>query len=191
MSIQSEITRIESAKTAIATAIEGKGVTVPDGTLLDGMASLIESIEAGGVGNVVFGSFVLSDSSEIIIENAFQYDYAPEIFGVCEFSPSLKHSDTSHTVIRLNSLIAKGYNTIKDPTYNYSINYSSAGQFTRRISSDIYSSFTSTFRVGNSLYNFMEGIIDGSTRNLRFKPLSDGGGFIAGRTYYYFLIFRS
>lgn len=47
MSIQSEITRIESAKTAIATAIEGKGVTVPDGTLVDGMAPLIESIETG------------------------------------------------------------------------------------------------------------------------------------------------
>ena len=50
MSIQTEITRIESAKTAIATAIEGKGVTVPTGTKLDGMAPLIESIEAGGVG---------------------------------------------------------------------------------------------------------------------------------------------
>lgn len=53
MSVQSEITRIESAKTAIATAIEGKGVTVPDGTLLDGMAALIESIEAGGSDYIV------------------------------------------------------------------------------------------------------------------------------------------
>ena len=35
---------------SIVAAIEGKGVTVPDGTLLDGMASLIESIEAGGGG---------------------------------------------------------------------------------------------------------------------------------------------
>lgn len=50
MSIQTEITRLESAKAAIKTAIEGKGVTVPDGTLLDGMAALIESIEAGGSG---------------------------------------------------------------------------------------------------------------------------------------------
>lgn len=33
---------------SIVAAIEGKGVTVPDGTLLDGMASLIESIETGG-----------------------------------------------------------------------------------------------------------------------------------------------
>lgn len=48
MSIQTELTRITNAKAAIKTAIEGKGVTVPDGTLLDGMAALIESIEASG-----------------------------------------------------------------------------------------------------------------------------------------------
>ena len=50
MSIQTELTRITNAKAAVKAAIEGKGVTVPDGTLLDGMAPLIESIEAGGVG---------------------------------------------------------------------------------------------------------------------------------------------
>ena len=48
MSVQTELTRITNAKAAIKTAIEGKGVTVPPDTLLDGMASLIESIEAGG-----------------------------------------------------------------------------------------------------------------------------------------------
>lgn len=48
MSIRTELARITNAKAAIKTAIEGKGVTVPDGTLLDGMAALIESIEAGG-----------------------------------------------------------------------------------------------------------------------------------------------
>ena len=48
MGIQTELTRITNAKAAIKTAIEGKGVTVPDGTLLDGMAALIDSIEAGG-----------------------------------------------------------------------------------------------------------------------------------------------
>ena len=48
MSIQTNLTRITNAKSAIKTVIEGKGVTVPDGTLLDGMAALIESIEAGG-----------------------------------------------------------------------------------------------------------------------------------------------
>ena len=48
MSIQTELTRLTNAKAAIKTAIEGKGVTVPDTTLLDGMAALIESIEIGG-----------------------------------------------------------------------------------------------------------------------------------------------
>ena len=56
MSIQTELTRITNAKTAIKTAVEGKGVTVPAGTLLDGMASLIESIEAGGGGGSGTGS---------------------------------------------------------------------------------------------------------------------------------------
>ena len=51
MSIQTELTRITNAKAAIKTAIEGKGVTVPDGTLLDGMAPLIEAIEASGGGS--------------------------------------------------------------------------------------------------------------------------------------------
>lgn len=48
MSIVSEVKRLKDAKTAIQTAIEGKGVTVPDATMLEGMAALIDSIEAGG-----------------------------------------------------------------------------------------------------------------------------------------------
>ena len=63
MNVQTEITRIESAKTAIATAIEGKGVTVPEGTLLDGMASLIESIEAGGGYEITTGNITPSETT--------------------------------------------------------------------------------------------------------------------------------
>ena len=65
MSIQTELTRITNAKAAIKTAIEGKGVTVPNGTLLDGMAALIESIEAGGGGGIVYTSGTLVFSSSI------------------------------------------------------------------------------------------------------------------------------
>ena len=57
MSIQTELTRITNAKAAIKTAIEGKGVTVPEATLLDGMASLIEAIEAGGGEKTLFGAY--------------------------------------------------------------------------------------------------------------------------------------
>lgn len=60
----------------IVAAIEGKGVTVPAGTLLGGMASLIESIEAGG-GGAQFGDYDIvqtgtitpsSDISEYVLD---------------------------------------------------------------------------------------------------------------------------
>ena len=74
MSIQTELTRITNAKAAIKTAIEGKGVTVPASTLLDGMAALIESIEAGGgggSGNFVTGTFTTTDDikSNVVINH--------------------------------------------------------------------------------------------------------------------------
>ena len=68
MSIQTELTRIINAKAAIKTAIEGKGVTVPDGTLLDGMAALIESIEAGGSG--LGGDFEVSTGIITLAEDS-------------------------------------------------------------------------------------------------------------------------
>ena len=72
MSIQTELTRITNAKAAIQTAIEDKGVTVPSGTLLDGMAALIESIEAGGgSGNFATGTFTTTDdiTSNVVINH--------------------------------------------------------------------------------------------------------------------------
>ena len=74
MSIQTELTRIINAKAAIKTAVEGKCVTVPDGTLLDGMASLIESIEAGGGGGIraTYGTVVptsFSSTDYVAIEH--------------------------------------------------------------------------------------------------------------------------
>ena len=72
MSIQTELTRLTNAKAAIQTAIEGKGVPVPSGTLLDGMAALIESIEAGGgSGNFATGTFTTTDdiTSNVVINH--------------------------------------------------------------------------------------------------------------------------
>lgn len=44
MSIATEISRLQSAKADIKTSIEGKGVTVPSATTLDGYSALIDSI---------------------------------------------------------------------------------------------------------------------------------------------------
>ncbi len=54
MSIATEISRLQSAKASIKTAIEGKGVTVPSATLLDGYAALISSIPTGGGGTLPY-----------------------------------------------------------------------------------------------------------------------------------------
>ena len=83
MSIQTELTRLTNAKAAIQAAIEGKGVTVPDGTLLDGMAALIEEIEAGGgqfgkYTTITYGSFVpTEDISEYTIYLGYKGDGKP------------------------------------------------------------------------------------------------------------------
>lgn len=63
MSIQTELTRITNAKAAVKAAIEGKGVTVPEGTLIDGMAPLIESIEAGGGYEITTGNITPSETT--------------------------------------------------------------------------------------------------------------------------------
>ena len=70
MRIQTELSRIINAKAAIKAAIEGKGVTVPEATLLDGMAALIEGIEAGG-GNFAIGTFTTTDdiTSDVVINH--------------------------------------------------------------------------------------------------------------------------
>lgn len=76
MSIQTELTRLTNAKAAIQTAIEGKGVTVPSGTLLDGMAALIESIEAGGgnfsveTGSITFAESYKPNSTPLVISHS-------------------------------------------------------------------------------------------------------------------------
>lgn len=51
MSIASEITRLQTAKADLKTAIEGKGVTVPASAKLDAYPALVESIQQGGGGD--------------------------------------------------------------------------------------------------------------------------------------------
>ena len=98
----------------IVAAVEGKGVTVPDGTLLDGMAALIESIEAGGGSSwtdsySVFstGTFTptentkeLSIDTGIPFDSAGGTDYRRQILiGYCE--PSTGYSGSAGLLVFL------------------------------------------------------------------------------------------
>ena len=93
MSIQTELTRITNAKAAVKAAIESKGVTVPTGTKLDGLAALVEAISAGGVSPdfgyaLDFGTMILANdkvgSSKNIITNLSKvyaaFVWCPELF---------------------------------------------------------------------------------------------------------------
>ena len=59
MSIASDKTRIENAVESIKSAISDKGITVPDGTKIDGLAALVSAIESGA--EVSIGECVSSD----------------------------------------------------------------------------------------------------------------------------------
>lgn len=67
MSVKSQIDRLASAKSAIKSAIEGKGVTVPSSTKLDGMATLIMSINPTySVVNTLFSCTVNNAAQSVI-----------------------------------------------------------------------------------------------------------------------------
>lgn len=72
MSIATEITRLQTAKTDLKTAIEGKGVTVPSATKIDGYADLVDSIETGGGGGdidaIIDGSITAVESDATVVE---------------------------------------------------------------------------------------------------------------------------
>ena len=51
MSIQSEIDRLKTAKSGLATAITGKGVTVPEDATLSEYPALVDQIQTGGGGS--------------------------------------------------------------------------------------------------------------------------------------------
>lgn len=54
MSIQTELTRLQNAKSDLRSAIQSKGVTVPSATTLDNYAALVEQIETGDMHKAVY-----------------------------------------------------------------------------------------------------------------------------------------
>ena len=122
MSVQSEITRLANAKTAIATAIEGKGVTVPDGILLDGMAALIESIEAGGgsENQLVYGTYIPASDQNAAYGGSFsaEFGFVPDVFVMCQ---SLVLSDMKKNSAAIIISRPYAYGASGNPSYFQSI----------------------------------------------------------------------
>lgn len=114
MSVQSQIDRINSAKTAIGAAIAGKGVTVPSGTKIDGMAALIGAIEAGGGGSgggthencIPYEEAGVTFSVDAI--DGAQYGFALNSAGYYESQN--KGVNTSYALCRVNLTVNKACN---------------------------------------------------------------------------------
>ena len=115
MSIQTELTRITNAKAAIKTAIEGKGVTVPEATLLDGMASLIESIEAGGGEKTLFGAYF--ETGSIIPASDITTDY--EIRFQRNFTSIKDNDNDPFYIFVLWCSIPPGYTSVATPNSSW------------------------------------------------------------------------
>ena len=106
MSIQTDLTRIKNAKAAIKAYIEGKGLTVPDTTLLDGMASMLESIEAGGDSSIITGSVILTVKRDELwigmkyadVLSKLNVDSASNILG---FVYSLEHAEFYNAMVSM------------------------------------------------------------------------------------------
>ena len=111
MSIQTELARLTNAKAAIQTAIEGKGVTVPDGTLLDGMAALIDAIEAGGGGaKYSYGSFTPSEDGQLNVAYAIEHNsgFVPDVFVVSKTNPGTFLANSMRYAVSYANQLMKG-----------------------------------------------------------------------------------
>ena len=168
MSIQSELTRLTDAKAAIKTAIEGKGVTVPSGTLLDGMAALIASIEARGIS---FSDFKYNFSKvyygDITYDNNFSF-----INSLMIDAPGVTDKDLSGAQIIIIASDDTAYST-KESTL------AAAMQFVSNHERSRYSSPFSLIRFGiecrlNTSGKYISGVAgaiydaDGNTTNLAY-----------------------
>ena len=115
MSIQTDLTRIINAKAAIKAAIEGKGVTVPDGTLLDGMAALIESIESGGGEETLFGTYF--ETGSIIPASDITTDYT--IRFQRNFTSIVGNTNSPHYIFALWCSIPPGSTSVAIPNNSW------------------------------------------------------------------------
>lgn len=186
MSIQTELTRITNAKTAIKTAIEGKGVTVPDTTLLDGMAALIESIEAGGGGgNVTCKIGTVTPEADILLEKSpytIQHNLGriPKAFFIYASSRDVWGSDTYSVLFAFGfeidaggipTVITTGYysnddsnNKLQNAAYAYGAAYKKNNTLQTAMASganNTMSTYEATEEIINIKYNNAKGCLKG------------------------------
>ena len=169
MSMQTDLTRIKNAKAAIKAYIEGNGLTVPEGTLLDGMASMLESIDAGGIS---FSDFKYNFSKvyygDITYDNNFSF-----INSLMIDAPGITNKDLLGAQIIIIASDDTAYSTEESTL-------AVAMQFVSNHKRSLYSNPTSLIRFGvecrlNTKGKYVGGVAgaiydaDGHTTNLAYE----------------------
>lgn len=140
MAISDEITRLQQAKAALKTSIEGKGVTVSSDATLDDYPALVDSIEAGGGGDGVYkivditGKGTTNDNPYIIqLEDIPTFIEVMEKNELQEFYCFERVSNGKRTqVININGVKAQHFITqgIVGMDFIYTVGSKSAKNFT-------------------------------------------------------------
>ena len=160
MSISSEITRISNAKTAIAESITNKGVTVPSGTKIDGMATLIDSIQTGGAAVQPSKALTVTSNGTTTITPDAPYDAIKQVDLTvnvasastvtinCEAADSLAFWLSPDGVFHKTPLNA-GANTIIVSPYSPIGLYNSYGYQLNNLNNIVYSGAYLEIRIGS------------------------------------------
>lgn len=104
MSIQTELARIKGAKADLQSWVEKNGVTVPDGTLIDGLVELAKTVETGGG-----GEYIVEEGQFIPTENVKTYGSIEHSLGVAPFFYVifLSESSSMNTTISTSTFMLK------------------------------------------------------------------------------------
>ena len=99
MAISDEITRLQSAKAALKTSIEGKGVTVSSSAKLEDYPALVDSIQAGGGSSddyeyLSFEDILIQDSHAVPLMEKNLLIRQSNSFGRTEVTITYKNSST-------------------------------------------------------------------------------------------------
>lgn len=205
MSIASEISRLQSAKAAIKSAIEGKGVTVPSATLLDGYAALISSIPTGGGSSrLVTGTFTANSTTGVQTITLPYTGTGYPIAAIVCLSDGLSLS-TNPTWYNLVQRYAVGFwamfKNVQDaaPTYGTSGTENSATVVnTYKSSATSASTFARGGDLGSNTFSSSNAASSGSTL-VRFKSATamsvyiaaTGTGLVAGFDFDYIIVYSS
>lgn len=136
MSIQTQIERLTDAKAALKTAIEQKGVAVPEGAPLEQYAPLVEQIVgSGGAGFRIIQDMTLEEESNAVLINK---DTKGQPFELSEFYVAIISKKTASNAKDFTGFVC--INSEGGPSY-YSLQISGSDGVTGLFRKDYDASF--------------------------------------------------